>query len=131
MLQCSHDTLLTLLIQFLLQLLLIYWVIKMGFVLYNKHISFKLALKQNWPSTFMSVVLISAFDWKLKLNQDMFIGVVSRQCWQCLLLGYLLDSVSMARLSYILRREAECFFTKKVKGVKLKLSYSKKELDRI
>lgn len=37
----------------------------------------------------------------------------------------------MARLSYILRREAECFFTKKVKGVKLKLSYSKKELDRI
>ena len=131
MLQCSHDTLLTLFIQFLLQLLLIYWVIKMGFVLYNKHISFKLALKQNWPSTFMSVVLISAFDWKLKLNQDMFIGVVSRQCWQCLLLGYLLDSVSMARLSYILRREAECFFTKKVKGVKLKLSYSKKELDRI
>ena len=37
----------------------------------------------------------------------------------------------MARLSYTLRREAESFFSKKVKGVKLKLNYSKKELDRI
>ena len=69
LLGCLHDDLAKFLIQFLLQMLFLYWVIERGFVLSQQNNNFKSALKQRWSSTFIKVILAMIFRWKLKLTQ--------------------------------------------------------------
>ena len=64
----SQDVLAKYLIQFLLQMLFLYWIVQRGFFLSQQNNNFKSALKQRWSSTFIKVILAMIFSWKLKLT---------------------------------------------------------------
>ena len=124
---CLHDVFAKFLIQFLHQMLFLYWVIERGFVLSQQDNNFKSAFKQRWSSNFIKVILAMTFRRKLKLTQWRGYNVdktTFEERWHYLLHGFPLDSGSIATLSYVLQQSIYISF------FNLKSNYSEKRQGR-
>ena len=107
-----HDVLAKSLIQFLLQMLFLYWVIEMAFLLSLQNNIFKSELKQRWSWTFINVILAMIFRWKLNLTHWRGFNVdktTFKESWEYLLPWFSLESGSITRLSYVLQHKAYIF----------------------